>query len=83
MAVQFRKEAEGIYLLDVKGYVCPHPQLFTKKSLEKMKPGDVLNLVFDNPSSAESIISMCEAEGNEIMTRENDANGMRWRIKKA
>ena len=83
MAVQFRKEAEGIYLLDVKGYVCPHPQLFTKKSLEKMKPGDVLNLVFDNPSSAESIISMCEAEGNEIMTRENDASGMRWRIKKA
>ena len=83
MAVQFRKEAEGVYLLDVKGYVCPHPQLFTKKSLEKMKPGDVLNLVFDNPSSAESIISMCEAEGNEIMERENDANGMRWRIRKA
>ncbi len=83
MAVQFKKEAEGIYLLDVKGYVCPHPQLYTKKSLEKMKSGDMLDLVFDNPSSAESIISMCEAEGNEIMEKGKDANGMRWRIKKA
>ncbi len=83
MAVQFRRQSEGVYFLDVKGYVCPHPQLYTKKSLEKMKPGDVLDLVFDNPSSAESINSMCEAAGNEIVSKVKDASGaMVWRIKK-
>ncbi len=84
MAVQFRKEADGVFLLDVKGYVCPHPQLYTKKSLEKMKPGDFLDLVFDNPSSAESIVSMCEAEGNDIVEKSKDPSGaMKWRIRKA
>lgn len=83
MAVQLKKVSEGIYLLDCTGYVCPHPQLYAKKSLAKMKPGDMLDLVFDNPSSAESVISMCEADGNEIIEKRKDARGaMVWRIKK-
>ena len=84
MAVQLKKVAAGRYLLDCVGYVCPHPQLYAKKSLAKMKPGDMLDLVFDNPSSAESIISMCEADGDEIVTKHKDARGaMVWSIKKS
>jgi len=84
MAVQLEKKTEGVYLLDVKGYVCPHPQLYMKKSLEKMKPGDILELVFDNPSSAESILAMCDAQGNDILEQGKDDQGaMRWRIRKA
>ena len=51
MAIKFEKVAEGQYQLDVKGYVCPHPQIYTKKALDKMHPGEVLELLFDNPSS--------------------------------
>ena len=49
--MKFEKQGEGLYRLDVTGYVCPHPQLYTKKALEKIASGDVLELVFDNPSS--------------------------------
>lgn len=83
MAVKFEKVGEGVFVLDVQGYVCPHPQLYTKKALEKLAAGETLELVFDNPSSGESIIAMCEAEGNPIVEK-NQAGGktMRWKIRK-
>jgi len=84
MAVKFEKVGNGAFMLDVQGYVCPHPQLYTKKALEKLASGDTLELLFDNPSSGESIIAMCEAEGNQILSRnQSGAKAMRWTIRKA
>ena len=82
MAMKFEKMGEGSYSLDVKGYVCPHPQLYTKSALSKMKPGDTLRLVFDNASSGESIASMCDKNGDEILEQVTDAGSFRWTIKK-
>lgn len=83
MAVRFEKVSEGVYVLDVQGYVCPHPQLYTKKALEKLKEGEVLELMFDNPSSGESIIAMCEAAGNEILEKNvQEDKSMKWKIRK-
>jgi tRNA 2-thiouridine synthesizing protein A len=82
MAVKFEQTSEGQYLLDVTSYVCPHPQMYTKKALEKMDSGDVLTLIFDNPSSGESIISMCETAGNELMNREEGGGTFTWMIRK-
>jgi len=85
MAVKFEKLGEGSYLLDVQGYVCPHPQMYTKKGMEKLKSGEVLELIFDNPSSGESIAAMCQADGNQIIAQDKEAgkSTMRWRIRKA
>lgn len=83
MAAKFEKVAEGKYQLDVQGYVCPHPQIYTKKALEKLGSGDTLDLVFDNPSSGESISAMCHTEGNDIVSQVQDAGkSMRWTIRK-
>ena len=65
--MKFEKTGDTTYTLDVCGYVCPHPQMYCKKSLQKMEEGDVLSLIFDNPSSKETIIQMCEAAGDEIL----------------
>ena len=85
MAVKFEKTGDGNYVLDVQGYVCQHPQLYTKKGLEKLKQGDILELIFDNPSSGESIAAMCQAEGNEIVAQDKEAGKttMHWRIRKS
>jgi tRNA 2-thiouridine synthesizing protein A len=84
MAVKFERTGEGTYLLDVQGYVCPHPQIYTKKALQKLKAGEILELVFDNPSSGESVSAMCEAQGDEIVARVQAAGEAmsRWRIRK-
>ncbi|MBK8321894.1 MAG: sulfurtransferase TusA family protein [Betaproteobacteria bacterium] len=84
MAVKFEKLGEGTYVLDVQGYVCPHPQIYTKKALEKLKSGETLQLVFDNPSSGESIVAMCQTEGDDIVEKSQDAGRtLRWTIRKS
>ncbi|MGE0355999.1 MAG: sulfurtransferase TusA family protein [Burkholderiales bacterium] len=83
MAAKFEKLGEGDYQLDVQGYVCPHPQIYAKKALEKLKPGETLRLVFDNPSSGESISAMCQTQGDAIVEQARDSgNTMRWTIRK-
>ncbi len=83
MAMKFEKTGEGSYSLDVKGYVCPHPQLYTKSALSKMKPGDTLRLFFDNASSGESIASMCDKEGDEIVEQVASNGSFAWTIRKS
>jgi tRNA 2-thiouridine synthesizing protein A len=82
MAVKFDKVSDGQYQLDVCGYVCPHPQMYTKKALQKLAAGDELTLIFDNPSSGESILSMCENEGNDVIDREEGDGSFTWKIRK-
>lgn len=82
MAMKFEKKGDGHYMLDCLGYVCPHPQIYTKKALEKMNEGDILEVVFDNPSSSESIAAMCESSGNEVMEKTSDNGKIIYKIKK-
>ena len=83
MAMKFEKTGEGRYSLDVKGYVCPHPQLYTKSALSKMKEGELLQLLFDNASSGESIASMCDKNGDEIVEQVTKDGSFTWTIRKA
>jgi tRNA 2-thiouridine synthesizing protein A len=57
--------------------------MYTKKALQKLQSGDVLDLVFDNPSSGESIMAMCEAEGNDLIDRQEGGGSFTWKIRKA
>ena len=82
MAAKFEKVSEGKYQLDVQGYVCPHPQIYTKKSLEKMAEGDELQIVLDNPSSVETIVQMCDQVGHEILDRKSEGGKIYVTIKK-
>ncbi len=82
MAMKFEKKEEGRYMLDVTGYVCPHPQIYTKKALEKLGSGDILDVVFDNPSSSESITAMCDTNGNEIVDKKMEGGVFTFSIKK-
>lgn len=82
MAMKFEKKSDGVFLLDVTGYVCPHPQIYTKKAIEKIHEGDIVEIVFDNPSSSESIAAMVDAHGNEIVEKNMDSGKFVWKIKK-
>jgi len=83
MGMKFEKTDDGHYRLDVNGYVCPHPQIYTKKALEKLSSGDILELIFDNPSSGESIEQMVENDGNELVEQKKESGQFIWQIQKA
>ncbi len=82
MAMKFEKVSDGFYKLDVKGYVCPHPQLYTKSALGKMKSGDTLQIIFDNASSGESIAAMVDKEGDEMVEQLTENGSFNWKIRK-
>jgi len=82
MAMKFEKTGDHTYLLDVCGYVCPHPQIYTKKSLEKIGDGDELQIVLDNPSSVETIVQMCDQVGHEILERKTEGGKIYLKLKK-
>ena len=81
--MKFEKVEDGLYRLDVNGYVCPHPQIYTKKALEKINSGDMIELIFDNPSSGESIATMCDNTGDEIVEKNQEGGQFKWNIRKA
>lgn len=80
--MKFEKTDDSHYKLDVTGYVCPHPQIYTKKALSKIQSGSHLEVVFDNPSSGESIATMCENNGDEIVNQDKDGGSFVWDILK-
>ncbi len=82
MAMKVDKKEEGVYTLDCQGYVCPHPQIYTKKVLEKIASGNVLEVVFDNPSSSESITALCASAGHDIFEREKTDGKYVFKIRK-
>ena len=80
--MKFEKIAENRFMLDVTGYVCPHPQMYTKKALAKIESGELLEVKFDNPSSGESIAAMCDVTGDEIVGRKQEGGEYIWEIEK-
>lgn len=65
--MKFEKNDDGTYMLDVTGYVCPHPQLYTLKCMEKLNEGMVMEVLIDNPSSIESVTQACSGKGYSIL----------------
>ena len=47
-----------------------------------MKGGELLELVFDNASSGESISAMCESIGNEVVEKNTNSGKYTWKIRK-
>ncbi|WP_164964082.1 sulfurtransferase TusA family protein [Rubrivivax sp. JA1026] len=82
MTIRFTRLEPGRYLLDVKGYVCPHPQIYTRKALAEIAAGDRLTVEFDNPSSGESIGYLCEQEGARVLERQEQRGTFRWTLQK-
>lgn len=46
--------------VDCRGDSCPRPQLMTKKAINEVGPGAVVEVMVDNPSSMEALPPMCD-----------------------
>jgi len=77
--VKFVKINEKRYLLDVRGYTCPYPVIYTRKALTKLGSGDTLEVLTDNPPSCENIPKAVKEDGHEVLSVENIERGV-WRI---
>ena len=61
-------------VLDAKGMNCPLPILKTKKALQTMQPGGLLEVLATDPGAAADFESFCRQTGNQLVssTKEGD-----------
>ncbi len=66
-------------LLDTNGQVCPMPAVLTKRRIEKLNVGQILEVIGDCGPSLENIEKWAKNNGHEVL--EASRSGMNFRIK--
>ncbi len=68
--------------VDCIGLSCPMPVVKTRIELEKMKKGEILLVVADDPGSKQDIPSWCNISGHEFLGMEEKEGRFYYYIKK-
>lgn len=61
--IKLKKIEDNLYELDVRGMVCPFPQILVTKALETLAEKDILEVLIDNPPSVRDIPPALEKKG--------------------
>lgn len=57
-----------IHKLDIRGKVCPMTFVYTKLALEKINPGEMLELTLDFPAAVKNVPDNCKRQNiGELM----------------
>jgi TusA-related sulfurtransferase len=65
--------------LDVRGEVCPYPEVMTQKKVKGMKSGEILEILVDYPLSAERIPEAVKKMGHEVL-KVDKTEASEWKI---
>ena len=69
--------------LNALGKRCPMPVLLSKKELNKMKSGQILELIVDDKGALKDVPAMVTATGNELLDINETQTEIHFIIKKA
>lgn len=53
--------------LDVRGECCPYPLILTKKRVEQLKSGMILQIIADDPVAPQNIDAWAKKSGNKLL----------------
>ncbi|MFA5859696.1 MAG: sulfurtransferase TusA family protein [Elusimicrobiota bacterium] len=68
--------------LDCTGLFCPLPVVKTKQEIDKLKSGEVLELIADDPGSKLDIPAWCNTTGNILIFTEFTKDEYKFFIRK-
>jgi tRNA 2-thiouridine synthesizing protein A len=60
--------------LDVRGECCPYPLILTKKRVESLKSGQILEITADDPVAPQNIDSWVKKSGNKLLSVRKEGN---------
>ena len=69
--------------LDARGMNCPLPILKTRKALNQINAGDILEITASDPGSVKDMASFCEQTGNRLVASNEAENSYVFLIEKA
>jgi tRNA 2-thiouridine synthesizing protein A len=68
--------------LDARGLSCPMPVLKTKKAIEKLSPGQILEILGTDPGTRNDLPSWARRTGNEYLGEKEDQGFIRFYVRK-
>ena len=68
--------------IDCKGLNCPLPVLQTKKAMDTLNPGQVLEMLSTDPGSKNDISAWANRTGNELLETVEDGGTFKFYLKK-
>ena len=68
--------------LDCTGLYCPEPVFRTRIELDKMKSGEILDVLADDPAAKEDIKSLVKRIGHGLLEIESQGSRFRFIIRK-
>jgi tRNA 2-thiouridine synthesizing protein A len=69
-------------VLDAKGLNCPLPILRTKKALQTMQPGGLLEVLATDPGSVADFESFCRQTGNQLVSSIKEGDVFKFVLKR-
>ena len=69
--------------LDARGLNCPLPILKTRKAINKINSGEILEVTSTDPGSIKDMASFCEQTGNRLVSSNENDNSYVFLIEKA
>ena len=69
-------------VLDTSGLNCPLPILKTKKALQKMDSGKILEVISTDAGSVKDLEAFCNQTGNKLVSTTEDAGKYIFTIEK-
>jgi tRNA 2-thiouridine synthesizing protein A len=68
--------------LDCSGLACPMPIIKTKKAMDGLKAGEVLEMTATDPGSVSDVQAWTKKTGNELLDHNEDGKTFVFYIKK-
>ncbi|GEL76750.1 sulfurtransferase TusA family protein [Tenuibacillus multivorans] len=68
--------------LDAKGIACPMPVVKTKKAIEEIESGQILEVVATDAGSKSDLTAWCKSSGHELVDMNEDDGVFTFYIKK-
>jgi len=72
-----------VHTLDARGLNCPLPILRTKKAINGLPSGEILEITATDPGSLKDMASFCSQTGNELVSSAQAEGSFVFRIRKA
>jgi tRNA 2-thiouridine synthesizing protein A len=70
-------------ILDCVGLYCPMPIVHTAKKMKELKPGQVLEVLADDPGIEQDMPNWCKTTGNEFLGIEEDKGVYKVLVRKS
>jgi len=70
------------YDLDLSGLECPLPILKTKKKLNEILSGDIINITCTDPGSQRDFEAFARQTGHQLIESKHEGNIFQFKLKK-